>query len=72
MLQNEDPTAEQEPAWHTWQFTVPPDEVQSPSLEDRDNVTVGPYDPAKQFQVYEDDLAAGTGFNTFVQVDNRG
>ena len=43
-----------------------PEDVHVPSLEDRDRVTVGPYDPAVQYQVYEVDAGTGDGFNTFV------
>jgi len=53
-------------AAHARQLTVPPDEDHVPSIEDLDRVTVGPYDPAVQYQVYEVDAAEGTGLIVFV------
>jgi hypothetical protein len=44
---------------------VPPDDVHVPSVEDRVRVTVGPKDPAKQYQVYKVDAGTGDGLITF-------
>jgi len=43
-----------------------PDEDHVPSLEDRDRLIVGPYDPVVQYQEYEVDEGAGTGLIVFV------
>ncbi len=43
-----------------------PEDVHVPSDEERVRVTIGPYDPPAQYQVYEVDEGAGTGLIVFV------
>ena len=47
-------------------MTLPPEDVHVPSVEERVRVTVGPYDPDEQYQLYDVDPAAGDGLIAFV------
>ncbi len=43
-----------------------PKEVHVPSVEERVRVTVGPNNPAEQYQAYDVELATGDGLIAFV------